>query len=182
MRDRSRKTERSGRKTQRRSTENAKSTAGRNGGICFSSGRELASLIRSRTLSAREVMAAHLDRIHRLNPILNAIVAKLDDDECFRLADEADRTLARGDEVGALHGLPWAFKDLEDAVGLPSTSGSPIFKDRMPQADSPLVELLRHAGVIPIGDQRGAVQAPSTLEPHPRRDRVAGDARCAGER
>jgi amidase len=47
--------------------------------------------------------------------------------------------------------LPWAFKDLEDAVGFPNTMGSPIFKDRMPEQDSPLVALLRRAGVIPIG-------------------------------
>jgi amidase len=119
--------------------------------ICFRSGRELAGLIRSRKISAREVMGAHLDRIHRHNPTLNAIVARLDDQACLAAADEADRTLARGDDVGPLHGLPWAFKDLEDAVGFPCTSGSPIFKDRMPQADSPLVALLRRAGVVAIG-------------------------------
>ena len=96
-------------------------------------------------------MAAHLGRINELNPTLNAIIAKLDDEKCLALADEADRTLARGDELGPLHGLPWAFKDLEDAVGFPNTSGSPIFKDRMPAQDSALVALLRRAGVIPIG-------------------------------
>src|SRR5512143_1673451 len=95
--------------------------------LCFASGRELAALICTRTISAREVMAAHLERINRLNPTLNAIVAALDDDECLALADDADRALAREDAVGPLHGLPWAFKDLEDAVGFPCTSGSPIF-------------------------------------------------------
>jgi amidase len=119
--------------------------------LCFTGGRELASLIRARKISAREVMAAHLDRINRLNPTLNAIVARLDDDQCLALADDADRRLARGDDVGPLHGLPWAFKDLEDAVGFPCTAGSPIFKDRMPAEDSALVARLRRAGVIPIG-------------------------------
>src|SRR4029077_15890710 len=111
----------------------------------------VAALIRARKLSAREVMAAHLARISDRNPTLNAIVAKLDDDECFTLADEADLRLARGDDVGPLHGLPWAFKDLEDAVGFPNTAGSPIFKTRMPAEDSALVALLRRAGVMPIG-------------------------------
>ncbi len=120
-------------------------------GICHTSGRELAALIRSRQISAREVMAAHLERINRYNPTLNAIVAKLDDEVCLALADDADRAVARGDEVGPLHGLPWAFKDLEDAVGFPCTAGSPIFRDRMPAEDSPLVALLRRAGVVPIG-------------------------------
>src|SRR5580765_1174219 len=121
------------------------------GDVCFTSGRELVALIRARELSAREVMTAHLARINERNPALNAIFAKLDDDECLALADEADRTLARGDDVGPRHGLPWAFKDLEDAAGFPTTAGSPIFKTRMPADDSALVALLRRAGVIPIG-------------------------------
>ena len=120
-------------------------------GICFTSARTLASLIRSRQVSAREVMAAHLEQIHRLNPALNAIVAMLPDEECLRLADAADRQLARGEEVGPLHGLPIAFKDLQAAVGFPFTQGSPIFKDQMPAEDTVLVDRLRRGGVIPIG-------------------------------
>ena len=112
---------------------------------------DLAQRIRRRQISAREVMIEHLDRINTLNPTLNAIVARLDDDRCVALADDADRQIARGENVGPLHGLPWAFKDLEDAIGFPNTMGSPIFKDRMPVQDSPIVALLRRAGAIPIG-------------------------------
>ena len=119
--------------------------------VCLMSGRELARLIRTRELSAREVMAAHLQRIARVNPRINAIVAKLDDDACLALADEADRRRAGGGEVGALHGLPIAFKDTEAAVGFPWTRGSPIFKNDMPKEDTVLVERLRKAGAIPIG-------------------------------
>jgi len=112
---------------------------------------ELTAMIRAKKVSAREVMAEHLDRINECNQTLNAIVAKLDDERCLALADEADKKLAGGEDVGPLHGLPWAFKDLEDAVGFPNSMGSPIFKDRMSSQDSPLVALLRRAGVIPIG-------------------------------
>ena len=119
--------------------------------LCFMSARELAALIRSRQVSAREVMAAHLKQIKRVNPALNAIVAKLDDDACLALADDADRRIARGEPVGPLHGLPIAFKELEPALGFPWTMGSPIYKDRMPAEDSVLIERLRQAGVIPIG-------------------------------
>ena len=119
--------------------------------LCFTSARELARLIHERKLSAREVMVAHLDRIRRINPKINAIVAKLDDDRCLALADEADRRLARKEAVGPLHGLPIAFKDYEPAVGFPWTRGSPIYKDFMPQEDSVLVERLRKAGALPIG-------------------------------
>src|SRR5215475_16062802 len=96
--------------------------------LCFMSACELAALLRNRKVSAREVMAAYLERINRINPKINAIVAKLDDDKCLALADEADRRMAKGERVGPLHGLPWAFKDLEPAVGFPYTLGSPIFK------------------------------------------------------
>ena len=119
--------------------------------ICFMSARELAALIHARALSAREVMAAHLRQIERLNPALNAIVAKLPDDRCLALADEADRKAAHGGTLPPLHGLPIAFKDLEPAIGFPFTRGSPIFREEMPAEDSVVVERLRNAGAIPIG-------------------------------
>lgn len=119
--------------------------------ICFTSARELAKQIRSRRVSAREVMSAFLSQIHRCNPQLNAIVARLDDQSCLALADAADRRMERKDTCGPLHGLPIAFKDLEAAVGFPCTKGSPIFKDVMPAEDSVIVERLRRAGAIPIG-------------------------------
>ena len=119
--------------------------------LCFMSARSVANAVRDRRVSAREVMTAFLAQIGRVNPQINAIVAKLDDEECLSLADQADRRLARGDDIGPLHGLPFAFKDLDAAVGFPLTRGSPIFKDFMPAEDSVLVERLKRAGVIPIG-------------------------------
>jgi amidase len=121
------------------------------GELCFLSAREQARLVRDREISARELMAAHLARIDRINPQINAIVAKLDDERCLALADEADRRLARGEIVGPLHGLPHAFKDFEPAVGFPFTMGSPIYQTTMPREDSVLVERLRKSGVVPIG-------------------------------
>jgi amidase len=119
--------------------------------LCFMGATELANLIRRRELSAREIMAAHLEQIGRLNPRLNAIVAKLDDEQCLALADAADRRAASGASLPPLHGLPIAFKDLQAAVGFPQTRGSLAFKDSMPTDDSILVERLRNAGAIAIG-------------------------------
>jgi amidase len=119
--------------------------------LCFSSAVELAHVIRTRQVSARDVMAAHLTRIERFNPRLNAIVAKLDDDECLALADAADRRTASGEPLLPLHGLPTAFKDLQAAVGFPYTRGSPIYKNTMPTEDTVFVERLRRAGVLVIG-------------------------------
>lgn len=119
--------------------------------LCFMSARELHSLLRTRKLSAHELMAAYLQQINRVNPKINAIVAKLDDDKCLLMADEADRHLASGEKVGPLHGLPIAFKDTEAAIGFPFTRGSLIYKDYMPTEDTVLVERLRNAGAVPIG-------------------------------
>ncbi|WP_414664790.1 amidase [Horticoccus sp. 23ND18S-11] len=119
--------------------------------LCFTSARELARVITQRTLSAREVMAAHLRQIERVNPRLTAIVAKLDDGACMALAAAADERQARGETIGALHGLPIAIKDTEPAVGFPFTRGSVIFRHDQPTADSVNVERLRRAGALFIG-------------------------------
>jgi amidase len=119
--------------------------------ICFMSARALAKSVRAREISAREIMEAFLQQIARVNPKINAMVAKLDDEQCLVLAEEADRQLARGGDVGLLHGLPFAFKDLDPVAGFPMTRGSAIFRNFMPSEDSVLVERLRKAGVIAIG-------------------------------
>ncbi len=119
--------------------------------LCFSSVRELARLLRARSLSARELMQATLAQIARVNPRVNAIVAKLDDAQCLALADAADAQFARGERVGALHGLPIAIKDLQPVVGFPFTRGSPLFAHFMPAEDSVLVQRLRSAGALVIG-------------------------------
>ena len=119
--------------------------------LCYMSATELVRLVRARKLSAREIMAAHLERIALVNPKLNAIVAKLDDAACLALADAADKRTKNATDLPPLHGLPTAFKDLQPAVGFPYTRGSLIYKDAMPTADSLFVERLRKAGVLPIG-------------------------------
>lgn len=118
---------------------------------CLLDARELLGRLRRRELSAREVMAAHLARIERINPQINAIVALLDADAALARADEADARLRRGEPVGALHGLPFAFKDMQPAVGFPCTMGSTILRNNRPVADSVLVERIRRAGALPIG-------------------------------
>jgi amidase len=121
------------------------------GALCFADARDLAQQIRDRQVSCREVMSAYLAQINRLNPHLNAIVARLDDDRCLALAADADRAIARGERTGPLHGLPTAFKDLEPAAGFRWTKGSPIFKDVVATEDSAIVERIRRAGAIAIG-------------------------------
>jgi amidase len=119
--------------------------------LCFTGAIELRNRIGSRDLSSREVMTAFLAQIERVNPTINAIVSKLDDEQALTLADEADARLAKGEAVGPLHGLPHAVKDLIDAVGFPTTKGSPLHVNDYPERDCLIVERIRNAGALIIG-------------------------------
>lgn len=112
--------------------------------------RALAGAIRRRELSAREVVAWHLERIAEINPRLNAIVS-LRPEAALAEAEAADRRAAAGEPLAPLHGLPIAIKDLEDTAGIRTTYGSLAFAEHVPDADSLLVARLRAAGAIVVG-------------------------------
>jgi amidase len=112
--------------------------------------RELAAAIRRRELSAREVVAWHLDRIADINPRVNAVVS-LAPEAALAEADAADRRAGAGKPLGPLHGLPIAIKDLMDTAGIRTTYGSVAFADHVPAADSLVVARLRAAGAIVVG-------------------------------
>ena len=118
--------------------------------ICFLTATELSRLIRNRELSATEVLEAHLAQIDRLNPKVNAIVT-LVADQAGKQARAADRALAAGDEVGPLHGLPIAHKDLVWTRGIRTTFGSSAYRDFVPTQDALIVERLKQAGAITMG-------------------------------
>ena len=111
---------------------------------------DLARSIAAREISAVEVMDAHLARIDRVNPTVNAIVTLLPD-RARRGADAADAAVARGDALGPLHGLPVAHKDLTWTKGIRTTFGCRAFEHFVPDADALIVERLRAAGAITIG-------------------------------
>jgi amidase len=115
----------------------------------FEPATRLLDRLRRRELSSRELVGAMLDRIGRLNPALNAIVT-LDPEGALAAAAEADRRLGAG-EGRPLEGLPMTVKDSFDTVGLPSTAGSPGYRDRRPDSDATAVARLRQAGAIILG-------------------------------
>ena len=117
---------------------------------CFTSARAMLAALRSREISALELMDLHLDRIAATNPTVNAIVS-LDEDRARAGARAADAQLARGDDVGVLHGLPFAFKDTHQAGGWRSTSGSLLREHHVPDADELSVGRIRNAGAVTIG-------------------------------
>ena len=118
--------------------------------VVFRTARDLATAIRTRELSAREVMQAHLDQIEVFNPAVNAIVS-LDGDAAMAAADRADRRQAEGAPLGRLHGLPMAHKDTHLTGGVRTTFGSPVHADFVPDNDELIIERLHAAGVLTIG-------------------------------
>ena len=123
-------------------------------GVNYLEAAEVAHLIRTRELSAEEVMEACLGQIERTNPRVNAIVT-LVPERAMREARAADERLAEaiayGEEVGPLHGLPVAHKDLAPTRGIRTTFGSPVYEDFVPEEDAIVVERLRRAGAITVG-------------------------------
>ena len=118
--------------------------------LCLRPATELAALVRGREISTRELLDAHLARIERLNPELNAIVT-LDADGARAAADAADAELAAGRPVGPLHGLPVAHKDTHTTGGMRTTWGSPLHADTVPERDELVVARLRAAGAVRVG-------------------------------
>lgn len=111
----------------------------------------LSTAIHARRLSCREVMSAYLERIHRLNPRLNAIVNLAPGDALLRQADERDAELAQGRSRGWLHGVPQAIKDASPVTGFPNTLGSPLLANTMPARDSVMAARMKAAGCIVVG-------------------------------
>ncbi|MGW0802913.1 amidase [Nonomuraea sp. NPDC002799] len=107
---------------------------------------ELARLIRTRQVSAVEVLQAHLDRIEQVNPRVNAIVTLV-----AERALDAAKAADAAEPAGPLHGVPVAHKDLVDTAGIRTTYGSPLFAGNVPAEDALIVKRLRAAGAITLG-------------------------------
>ena len=111
---------------------------------------ETAAVIRDGRVSAREVVQAHLGRMHQANPALNAVVVDLSEN-ALAAADLADKAKAGGARLGALHGVPVTVKINIDLEGQANSNGVVGFKDVIAPGDSPVVSNLKKAGAIIIG-------------------------------
>jgi amidase len=118
--------------------------------VCFLSAVEMARLIRTKKLSAREALSEHLKQIERVNAKINAIVTLVPEMAAADAA-KADEMQARKETLGPLHGLPVAHKDLLETRGIRTTFGSPLYKDNVPTEDDIVVERMRRAGAVIVG-------------------------------
>ena len=110
----------------------------------------MAAAIRRGDFSPEELIAAHLARIEKLNPQLNAFIFK--NGEALNAARAATKALRDGSELGALHGVPLSIKSSIDVAGWPCPAGSRLRRDYVAQTDAPLVARLRRSGAIFLGN------------------------------
>lgn len=104
-------------------------------------------MVRERVISSVELVEAHLRRIEDVNGALNAVV-QLDAERALASARDGDAALARGDDTGPLHGVPFTAKDNFEAAGLPMAIGVPERADLVPVGDATAVARMRAAGGI----------------------------------
>jgi amidase len=110
----------------------------------------IAEKISTRNLSPIEVLEAHLARIEKLNPTLNAFV-HVDTEGALDQARAAQAALLRGEELGPLHGVPISIKSSIDVAGMRCEAGTRLRRGHVACADAPLVQRLRKAGAIIVG-------------------------------
>lgn len=113
------------------------------------SASELARLVRSREVSPVEIVEDCLARVERFNPAVNAVVTL--NPRALDEADELERRLVRGEEVGLLAGLPVGIKDVTPVAGLRTTYGSALYRDHVASEDAVVVQRLRAADGIILG-------------------------------
>ena len=114
------------------------------------SAADAARMLRRKEIAARELTELLLARVDAVNPALNAVV-ELRRGAALQEAAAADDAIARGDEVGPLHGVPMTIKDSFNVVGLHTTWGNPAFKEYVADSDATVVRRLRQAGAIIVG-------------------------------
>ncbi len=120
------------------------------GELTFLSAVSMAEQIRQGKLSPLELVDAHLARIERMNPKLNAFV-QVDSEGARRQAREAEHAVARGEKLGPLHGVPVSIKSSIEVAGLRCEAGTKLRDGFLASYDAPLVSRLRGAGAIVLG-------------------------------
>lgn len=118
--------------------------------FAYASATELARLIRNKEVSPVDIVDQLLARIEAINPQINAFCTVVSDDARAE-AKRAEVKVMRGEELGPLHGVPIAIKDLTSTAGIRTTLGSLVFQDNVPEEDAICVQRIKNAGAIILG-------------------------------
>ncbi len=111
---------------------------------------EIAALIKSKKVSAKEAASAALARLDAVNPKINAVIDHRRDDVLAQ-AGTIDAAIARNEDLGPLAGVPVTVKVNIDQAGFATTNGLKLQRDAIAQSNSPVVDNLRKAGAVILG-------------------------------
>ncbi|MEH2532095.1 amidase [Bradyrhizobium sp. AZCC 1614] len=114
------------------------------------SAAEMASLIRSKKVSAKEAATAALARLDAVNPKINAVVDHRPEDVLSQAA-AIDAAIARGEDAGLLGGVPVTVKVNIDQQGFATTNGLKLQRDAIAKSNSPVIDNLRKSGTVILG-------------------------------
>lgn len=118
--------------------------------LCLEPAHRLAKRLRDRAITAVELLERHRERLERLNPGLNAVIAT-NFDAARERAAAADAATTRGETWGPLHGLPMTIKDSLEVAGMATVCGAPALKNHQPKRNALAVQRLVDAGAIVFG-------------------------------
>ena len=118
--------------------------------ICFMSACDMAEKIRNQELTSVEITETIIERIEKINPIINAYCTT-SFDLAREMAKKADDAVRKNEKLGILNGVPTSIKDLMDTKGIRTTYGSKIWENFIPEEDNITVKRLKEAGVVILG-------------------------------
>ena len=121
-----------------------------NSDLAYMPATEIARLVRGKQLSPVEVVQAALDRIDAVNPALNCFCFSFPE-EALEKARAAEAAVMAGGDLGPLHGVPFAIKDLTPTKGKRTTLGSYVYENWVPDFDAVIVQRMDGAGGIMVG-------------------------------
>ncbi|MHA2392539.1 MAG: amidase [Promethearchaeota archaeon] len=118
--------------------------------ICYMSAYEMAERIKNQEISSEEITEIIIERIEKINPIINAYCTPTFD-LARDTAKRADKATKNGEKLGLLHGIPLSIKDETDTKRIRTTYGSKIFENNIPRNDEAVVRRIREAGAVILG-------------------------------
>ncbi|MFX0038681.1 MAG: amidase [Promethearchaeota archaeon] len=118
--------------------------------ISFMSACDMKDAIMQQELTSQEITETIIERIEKINPIINAYCTPTFD-LAREMAQKADQAVKNGEKLGLLHGIPTSIKDLFLTKGIRTTFGSMIYEHNIPEDDEVVVKRLKTAGIVILG-------------------------------
>ena len=118
--------------------------------ICYMSACDMADAIKRQELTSLEITETIIERIEKINPIINAYCTPTFD-WARETAKKADEVVKKGEKLGLLHGVPISIKDEMPIKGIRTTFGSKIYENYIPEEDDIAVKRLKDAGCVILG-------------------------------